>query len=286
MPTYSNPWPYVDNLPKLSEDMKLTKDELGELECRLDYGIKCHAQVITESIKNEELYRIYGEQIGKEPSFMRQWVRLYAITNKNQIKTIASDYLESKGLELSTWLMGVKEGQKGDVLTLFILSLITGVHCCVHLKRHNYWNTLKETPIMHIEYMQRCNIHLAFVQRGIFVELTLRTTLVSYKLFGVDNPVELEEKTLVVIGTLTSEEDTTLDLLLRECSQSGIETEKTAGPNILFPSSATDVSPVMDNQDRDDYNFEQKGETKPITSTKYAIREMDYGQEDSDSTII
>ena len=194
MPTYSNPWPYADNLPKLSEDMKLTKDELGKLECRLDYGIKCHAQVITESVKNEELYRIYGEQIGKEPSFMRQWVRLYVITNKNQIKTIASDYLESKELELSMWLMGVKEVQKGDVLTLFILSVITGVHCCVHLKGHNYWTTLKETPITHIEYMQRCNIHLAYLGQGIFVKLTLRTTLVSYKLFGVDNPVELEEK--------------------------------------------------------------------------------------------
>ena len=42
----------------------------------------------------------------------------------------------------------------------------------------------------------------------------------------------------------------------------------------------------MDSQERDDYNFEQKGETKPMTSTKDAIREMDYGQEDSDSTII
>ena len=98
--------------------------------------------------------------------------------------------------------------------------------------------------------------------------------------------MELEEKTLVVIGTLTSEEDTTLDLLLRECSQSMKETEKTTGPNIPFLSSATDVSPVMDSQERDDYNLEQKGETKPMTSTKDAMREMDYGQEDSESTII
>ena len=41
MPVDSNPWPYADKLSKLREDMKLTKEELGELECRLDYGIKC-----------------------------------------------------------------------------------------------------------------------------------------------------------------------------------------------------------------------------------------------------
>lgn len=34
--------------------MKLTKDEQGELECRLDYGIKCHVQAMTdlEKMKN------------------------------------------------------------------------------------------------------------------------------------------------------------------------------------------------------------------------------------------
>ena len=48
MPTYSNPWSYADKLKKLSEDMKLTKDKLGELECRLDYGIKCHVQAMTD----------------------------------------------------------------------------------------------------------------------------------------------------------------------------------------------------------------------------------------------
>ena len=119
---------------------------LAQLECRLDYGIKCHAQAITESVKMRNYTDLWGT-IWQRTKLMRQWVRLYAITNKYQIKTIASDYFESKGLELSTWLMGVKEGRKGDVLILFILSVITGVHCCVHLKRHNYWTTLKKHPL-------------------------------------------------------------------------------------------------------------------------------------------
>ena len=109
--------------------------------------------------------------------------------------------------------MGAKE------MFLLFLCCVTGVHCFVHLKWHNYWTSLKEIPNMHLEYMQRCNIHLSYLGQGTFVKLKLRTALVSYKLFGVDHPVKLEEKNPVVIGTLTCEEDATLDILLKQTSQ-------------------------------------------------------------------
>ena len=76
--------------------------------------------------------------------------------------------------------------------------------------------------------MQRCNNHLAYFGQGTFIELKLRTTLVSYKLFGVDQPVEIEEKRPVVIGTLTCEEDVTLDILLDQTPHLPKETEKHA----------------------------------------------------------
>ena len=64
--------------------------------------------------------------------------------------------------------------------------------------------------------MQRCNLHLTYLGQDIFVELALRTSKVSYKLFGIDKPIDLEETSPVVIGTLTSEESSTLDLLLKQ----------------------------------------------------------------------
>ena len=76
--------------------------------------------------------------------------------------------------------------------------------------------------------MQRCNIHLAYFGQGTFIKLKLRTTLVSYKLFGVDQPVEIEEKRPVVIGTLTCEEDVTLDILLDQTPHLPKESEKHA----------------------------------------------------------
>ena len=225
-PVYKNPWQFADTLPTVDEDMKLNKGELCELECRLNYSIKCLS--ISEPDKNELLYTIYGDHVGKKANFMRQWVRLYAVTNKKQLETTSHKYLETNGIKLTAWVQGVKEGKKGDLLTLFVLSLITGIHCCMHLKQQKYWTTLKDIPTSHVEYMQRCNVHLAYIGQDTFIELSPRTSIVSYKLFGVDNPIELEETTPAISGTLTSAEISTLDLLLKETLHTTLETKNKA----------------------------------------------------------
>ena len=111
---------------------------------------------------------------------------------------------------------GVKDRRRDDVLVLFVLCLITGTDCFVHVKGHKYWTSLKETPMTHLECIQRCNIHLSYLGQGVFAEHLLRTEKVSYKLFGIDLPVEVEDKKTVVIGTLTSDENSTLDKLLKQ----------------------------------------------------------------------
>ena len=197
--------------------------------------------------------------------------------NKQKLhKNVAADYLETKGLDLSTWIKGVKDGCKGDVLAPFILSVITGVHCFVHLKWHNYWTSLKEIPNTHLEYMQRCNIHLLYLGQGIFVEHKLRTALVSYKLFGIDQPGKLEEKDPVVIGTLTCEENETLDMLLEQShSQPQVEIGKTATTSMQ--SQYGEIKKVVD-ENIIGINLQAPS----IDDTS----QMDLGHEDSDSTII
>ena len=145
MPAYKNPWLYADVLPELSEEMKLRKADLSELECRLDYAIKCDVQAMFGPGQNEELYRIYDEQVDKDPLFMRNWVRLYTITNKNHIKNMASTYFQSIDSNLTTWMKELKDGHKGDVLALYVLSVITGVHCLVHLRQNKYWTSLNRS---------------------------------------------------------------------------------------------------------------------------------------------
>ena len=56
--------------------------------------------------------------------------------------------------------------------------------------------------------------------RGLYAEHVMRKEIVDYAIFGVDKPVTLEvSMELIVIGTLTVEEDHTLDILLKTSAQ-------------------------------------------------------------------
>ena len=111
LPLYKNPWDFADSIPLLEEDLMLNKDDLVELDCRLNYSIKCLSENDTD--KTELLYKIFSEQVGENPIFMRNWVRLYAVTNRKQLENISKEYLYFTGSKVTTWLQGVKEGRKG-----------------------------------------------------------------------------------------------------------------------------------------------------------------------------
>ena len=65
---------------------------------------------------------------------------------------------------------------------------------------------------------------MSYLGRGIFVEHVLRMEIVSYKIFGVDQPLQMEKTKLVIIGTLTSDEDHTLNILLENLPTSSSNT--------------------------------------------------------------
>lgn len=124
--------------------------------------------------------------------------------------------------------------------------------------------------------MQRWSIHLLYLGQGIFVEHKLRIALVSYKLFGIDQHVELEEKDPVVIGTLTCEENETLDMLLEQShSQPQVEIGKTATTSTQYQYG--EIKKVVD-ENITSINLQAPS----IVDTS----QMDLGHEDSNSTII
>ena len=91
------------------------------------------------------------------------------ISNDTIIKKRAKEYF--KGMSLKLWLMAIKEGCKGDILSLYALCLMLDIHAIVHLHNGATWTTLK-TPINdHEELLKRCPVHLAYLGMGIFVEL-------------------------------------------------------------------------------------------------------------------
>ena len=99
---------------------------------------------------------------------MRQWVRCYALTHRTYLNKIAGEYLKSKGIVLANWTKGVKEERCADTLSIFVLCLITGTHAFIHLKNNEYWTSLRDIPKMHLEFMQRYNLHVGFLGRGIY----------------------------------------------------------------------------------------------------------------------
>ena len=68
---------------------------------------------------DNEVYKIFGELVDKDYTFMRQWLRCYSLTNKNNTRKIAREYLKSEGLKLKTWLISVKTGRCADILALY-----------------------------------------------------------------------------------------------------------------------------------------------------------------------
>ena len=191
--------------------MKEDRNNLNELICHNEYTIKSDQKM--EYDRNDELYQLFGGLIDRDPKFMRQWVRLFMITHQRYLETLASNYFDTSDLTLAKWCKGIKNGDRADELVLFMLCVLTETHCFVHLKQ-GYWTSLKDIPVTHLEFVQHCNVHLSYLGNGIFVEHKLYTIKATYKIFGIDQPIEIDETEQVVIGTLTSTENETLDKLM------------------------------------------------------------------------
>ena len=262
LPLYKNPWEFVESLPNLDEGLKINKNEIIELECRLKYTLKC--QQDSDLNNTDYLYKLFGDQVDRSPKFMRRCEQQYATENMDWIEQLSSTYLESTGKSMKNWMQGIKKGVAGNMLDLYVLSKVTGVHCYVHLKGKNYWSTLKDIPKTHDEFMQRCNMHLAYLGNNTFIELVLRTASVSYKIFGIDQPLALTESAPVVIGTLSSAESSTLDMLLK---LEGSALDNIQKNNIPLPTEM-DQTQMPSTSNKKDENTDTKLDQEESDSTE------------------
>ena len=167
----NNPFGFTTKIKSILETDRITREEMVRLPCRASHRINPRSLKIPE---DDNLYAIYAERVGKSTSFMRSWLRCYSISNDSVIKRRAKDYFKSKGLSLKLWLSAVREGRKGDILSLYTLSLMLDIHTVVHLNKGKIWSTLKSPINDHDELMKRCPVHLAYLGMGIFVELVER----------------------------------------------------------------------------------------------------------------
>ena len=135
-------------------------------------------------------------------------VETFVISNWAHFEESASDYLQSKGMSLDIWMDALSDGRKGDTLSLYGLSMILDVHTVVHLRNGKIWTTMDSPPDKHSDLISKCLIHVAYLGRGLFVELVKR-----------EKPLEvIKSKDGVlsyVVGELSITEQESFDRTLR-----------------------------------------------------------------------
>ena len=201
VPTHSA-YKYCKYVEPILETDRVTQEELVELCCRKTHQVKSKSIYTGE---NDALYSIYTIHAGQNPQFMRKWLKLYADMYKRQFMTVGEEYLNRKRLTFDLWRESIKDGRKGDVLVLLGLNYLMGSHTMVHLHGNRLWTTLQD-KLNHDEMVLKCDFHLVYLGRGIFAELCKHAEpLVEIE--GDANVMSL------VIGTLTSNEQTVIDKL-------------------------------------------------------------------------
>ena len=94
---------------------------------------------------------------------MRQWLKLYAISNQRNLEKCAMRYLSSKGLAFDNWTTSISDGMKGDIFVLYTLCLLFDKHAIVHLGKGFVWTTLDQLSNDHYNDLAKCDLHLCYI---------------------------------------------------------------------------------------------------------------------------
>ena len=196
----NNPWQYTGDLALIYESMRITRGEITDFECIVTHKVKVQPIGVSE---NDNLYSVFTCRIGETVSFIRQWLKFFVLTNKKNLNLQATDYMASKGLNFDTWLGSIDDGCKGDVFMLFCLCMLQDVHATVHLRNGQYWSSMNEPSCDHYINIEHSHIHLAYLGRGLYIELVKRDVPLQI--------ITVASKDLIVLGSLESEERPILD---------------------------------------------------------------------------
>ena len=135
---------------------------------------------------------------------MREWLKFFVLLHRKFFEQRAHSYLESKGLSLDNWSESITDGQKGDVLVLYCLNMLTESHTVLHLKNGLIWTILQDFPPEHNYQLGCADNHLAYLGWGLFVQLVPQDT----PLWVIRSTSDTKQ---IVIGELSASESKTLD---------------------------------------------------------------------------
>ena len=230
---------YASCMDPLLEGDRLKDGELLELCCKDTHEAITNFREMSSDAIDQHLYELFGYLEGyKSHEYMRKWLGFFSIVQRQAIISKAGRYMELKKLSIEDWSQNVKSNRRGDILSLFTLCALTSRHAMVHLRNGNLWTTVN-TPDSydHDKLLSICDVHLAYIGSGQFVELKSKTDPIAVTSIqcntatistGSVNTAGSANKnsqnisssqTLQTIGTIKSDPDT-LDVLLSQTHQS------------------------------------------------------------------
>ena len=198
-------YPFTDIFQPVFEAQKVQKEVIEHLCCRLTHCVKLKH---VEHDDGDILYNIFAINAGQNCEFIRRWLYHFMVeVYPKNFAGIGSSYFLSKGLSFQEWAAGILTDIKADFFALYGLCLLTERHAVVHLKDGKIWTSLKNPPNDHDKILEMCQLHLVYLGRNLFVELTKRL-----------NPIQIiesnEDVKVISLGGLTFDESETLDKVI------------------------------------------------------------------------
>ena len=192
----TNPYNYCKVVEPTYEVHKVNRKELTELACRPTHTIKARSSKLPE---NNNLYAIFLKYTKYDITFM--------LASRCNFEIRAAKYLASKVLSYENWSHSISDRRKGDILALYGLCLLFTKHALLHLHNGLVWTTMESLSENHQSDLEKCDLHLCYLGRGIFVELV--KCEVPLQVVD-DNKPNVHS---LIIGELTMEENLTYDKL-------------------------------------------------------------------------
>ena len=155
LPNYSE-YDYADKLPPFSEHKRVLEMELSSLVCFHSHQPECNMKQFTDDVLNDHLYMTFHKKNLETPKLMHKLIIFFVRRYKKMLSKKAQEYLGSKKLTMEEWLNSVSMNRCGDILCLFLLSIVTSQHACVHLQNGCMWSTLQSVPLNHDEHVSMC----------------------------------------------------------------------------------------------------------------------------------
>ena len=125
LPNYSK-YDYADKLPPFSDHDRVLETELSSLVCFHSYQPERNLNQFTDDVLNNHLYMTFHKKNLETPKLMCKLIILFVCCYKKMLAKKAQEYLGSKKLTMDEWLNSVSINRRGDILCLFLLSIVTG----------------------------------------------------------------------------------------------------------------------------------------------------------------